>query len=104
MGLDVKGLVDENITKGSTRVLVIVILFAVVALAGQNLMLNKSSDKYTKELYQKCEAKLDECNQKRYQESQDFINKIEEYNEIINDVRSEIKIKSAAIDKKLKLK
>lgn len=104
MGLDLKALVDENLQKGSNRVLVTVILFALVALAGQNLILNKSADKFTKELYTDCKIELTNCQFDRNKQAAEFLSKLEKYNEAIQQARREIKTKSKMIDIKLNTK
>ena len=102
MGLDLKSLVDENLPKGSIRVLVIVVLFAVVYLTGQNVYLNKGNDTFTKGLLEKCQNELYDCNMMRIKESQEHSYKLEQVNKVIDEVRTEIKVQTKSIDKKLK--
>ena len=99
MGLDIKGLADENLKKGSTRLLIIVVLTAIVAIAVQYQVMSNANVKYDRDLYDKCQTKLEDCNEQRIIEAQDYINRIEKYSEIINKVRDEINSKTQQVEK-----
>lgn len=99
MGIDIKGLADENLRKGSTRLLIIVVLTAIVALAVQYQSMSSNNVKYDRALYDKCQTRLEECNEQRIIEAQDYINRIEKYSEIINKVRDEINDKTRQVEK-----
>lgn len=99
MGLDIKGLADENLRKGSTRLLIIVVLTAIVAIAVQYQVMSNNNIKYDRALYDKCQTKLEECNEQRIIEAQDYINRIEKYSKTINEVRDEINKKTRQVEK-----
>lgn len=95
-------LVNDNLPKGSNRILITVSLIAVTALFGQNIYLNSTGNKYDKHLHEECQRKLDKCNELRFEDSQNYINKIEEYSKIIDQVKKEVSIKTQELDNKIK--
>ena len=99
MGIDIKGLADENLRKGSTRLLIIVVLTAIVAIAVQYQVMSNNNVKYDRALYDKCQTRLEECNEQRIIEAQDYINRIEKYSKTINEVRDEINKKTRQVEK-----
>ena len=99
MGIDIKGLADENLKKGPIRLLVIFVLVAIVAIAYAYQSSSSNNIKYDRDLYDKCQKSLENCNEQRILEAKDYINRIEKYSEIINKVRDEINTKTHQVEK-----
>ena len=72
---------------------------AIVAILVQYQVMSNNNIKYDRLLYDKCQTRLEDCNQQRIIEAQDYINRIERYSEIINKVRDEINDKTRQVEK-----
>ncbi|NOT37921.1 MAG: hypothetical protein HOP11_11135 [Saprospiraceae bacterium] len=87
-------LVKENLPKGSTRLLVTIVLSAIIAVSGVYYNLTKDVTDYDRKLYAQCLEDLERCNEKRDEEYRHYVETIMHYSKEIEYIKKQINITS----------
>jgi len=98
---EITNIVNENIPKGSNRLMITVALIAVVTLFGIVMSQYSKGDKYDKRQLEECQKKLDNCNEQRLIESQNYLRKIESVMQLVDQTNKQIAKKEKELNNKI---